>query len=331
MIDSSRAACRCRIAWVFAVLTTACSAPDTTAPRGADELAPQQVLNGTDDFEHAAAGALMIYEPTHPQLPGWRPFCSGALVHARVFQTAGHCIQFLQERLAAGIVKSAWISLQPDPAAHFNDDPAVSSPATGGWYEIESLHDNPDNFDFIAGMQLARTDPDALLELWGKFHDSGAIVLRQAVRGIQPMKLANAVPGEVERLLGKAGCDEGEPECGLLVVAYGLNQFPPNPPFVIARRAALLRYQFVDPLFIGTFDDPAGSAFGATCPGDSGAPVILRKQNGRDRSIVAISSSPADPFGVPCSGGAIQYRVDTPSHIAFINGVIHAVRMRDGG
>jgi hypothetical protein len=57
--------------------------------------------------------------------------------------------------------------------------------------------------------------------------------------------------------------------------------------------------------------------------------VILLKPNGKDRTIVAISSSPAEPFGPPCATGALQYRVDTESHIRFINGVIGSVENDD--
>jgi len=310
------------------LLPAACSEAGPTGPqRAADEPnhAPQWLVNGADDFDHPAAGALMIYDPAFPDKPGWRSFCSGALVHPRVFQTAGHCIQFLRQRLDAGIVHAAWISFQQDPDAHFGADPAAVDPATGGWYEIESLHDNPDNVDFVALMQ---SDPETVLSVWGKFHDSGAIVLKEAVRGIKPMKLPSR-PGMVEKFLAKAGCENGDADCTLLAVAYGLPEFPVvTIPPVLVRRSAPLRYLGIDPLFVGTAQDPPGSDFGAVCPGDSGGPVVLLKNNGKDRMLVAISSSPAHPFAFPCTGGAIQYRTDTESHLSFIDGIIASLRGR---
>jgi len=314
---------------VALLLPAACSDTDPTGPAAAvDEVthSPQSLVNGEDDFDRAAAGALMTYDPNFPDKPGWRSFCSGALVHRRVFQTAGHCIQFLRAQVDAGVVHAAWISFQQDPDAHFTADPAVADPASAGWYEIESLHDNPDNPDFAGLMQLGQADPEALLAVWGKFHDSGAIVLKEAVTGIKPMKLP-ARPGMGEKFLAEAGCEGANADCTIEVIAYGLQGFPPPTiPPVQVRLSAPLRYTGIDPLFVSTDQDPPGSDFGAVCPGDSGGPVILLKQNGKDGMLVAISSSPAHPFAFPCTGGAIQYRTDTESHLRFIRGVIRSVR-----
>jgi hypothetical protein len=315
----------CAVATLALLLASGCSDADPTGPRVAAEnsdLAPQSLVNGENDFDHAAAGALMVYDPGFPDKPGWRSFCSGALVHPRVFQTAGHCIQFLRPQLDAGIVHAAWISFQQDPDAHFTADPTVADPATGGWYEIESLHHNPDNIDWVA---LRQAPPEEVLAVWGTFHDSGAIVLKEAVEGIQPMKLP-ARPGMVEKFLAKAGCEGANADCTIEVVAYGLQGFPPPTiPPVLVRRSAPVRYTGIDPLFVSTAQDPPGSDFGAVCPGDSGGPVILLKKNGKDRTLVAITSSPAHPFAFPCTGGAIQYRTDTESHLRFIREVIRGV------
>lgn len=198
------------MAAILAVIL-ACSDTGPTGPHGAAaEVKPLMLINGVDDFGHRAAGAIMIYDPAFPDKPGWRSFCSAALIHERVVQTAGHCIQFLEAGLAAGVVKAAWISFQQDPEAHFTADPAVADPASGGWYEIESLHNNPDNPDWVALRQAAqeaetREDSAEIRANWGKFHDSGAIVLRKAVNAIRPMSMASR-RGTVNGFLRSSGC-----------------------------------------------------------------------------------------------------------------------------
>jgi hypothetical protein len=301
------------VAGIATLLLVGCS----DLPTGSDEpLAPdgpQLLINGVDDFDRTAVAAIMVYQPDHPTSPGWRSFCSGTLIHKRVLLTAGHCVQGIERQLNAGVFHAAWISFQHDPLAHFNADPAVADPASGGWYAIESLHDNPDNPDF--------SDFPALLEIHPDFHDSGAIILRDRVKGIQPMKIPSR-PGEVENLLGRAGCVEGA-DCGLVGVGYGLTEFPlvEIPPLQVRRSAPLL-YKGIDALWVRNLQAPPGSAFGALCFGDSGGPVVLLKDNGRDRIITAMVSPPEDPFAFPCTNAHLSYRVDTETHLDFIREVI---------
>jgi hypothetical protein len=232
-----------------------------------------------------------------------------------VLLTAGHCVQGIERQLNAGVFHAAWISFQHDPLAHFNADPAVADPASGGWYAIESLHDNPDNPDFGNFPRILEIHPD--------FHDSGAIILKERVKGIQPMKTPTR-PGEVERLLDRAGCVLGA-DCGLVGVGYGLPEFPPPFNALQVRRSAPLLYKSVDPLWVRNLQAPPGSEYGALCFGDSGGPIILQKDNGRDRIILAMVSPPEDPFIPPCanpSNAHLSYRLDTETHLEFIKDVI---------
>jgi heat shock protein HslJ len=272
------------------------------------------------DFDHPAVGALMVYDPTHGEMPGWRPQCGVALVHARVVQTAGHCVQFLRAGLALGSVQAAWISFDRDPVGRFSADPDEEDPATAGWYAIASVHANPDNVDFVA---LRQADTASVLAAWGTFHDTGAIVLARAVVGIAPLPTANEAAGAVEGLLARSRCALGGAACQLVEVGYGLQEVPPAtlPPELV-RRSALLRYDRIDSLFVTTFDDLPATGYGRSCPGDSGSPILLVDDDGAV-VIVAISSSPVEPFAaVACTGGGLQYRVDTDSHRRFIGDVI---------
>ena len=272
------------------------------------------------DLDTPAAGALMVYDPRHAEMPGWRPLCGVALIHPRIVQTAGHCVQFLRAALAVGAAEAAWVSFDSDPVRRFSADPTEEDPTSAGWYGIASVHDNPDNVDFVA----LRQSPDtaATLAVWGAFHDTGAIVLAREVVGTAPLMMANDAPGAVQRLLTASRCAMGGRACTLVEVAYGLQEVPPAQiPPDLHRRSALLRYEQVDSLFIRTFDDLPGTGYGRSCPGDSGAPILLTDDDGT-AVIVAISSSPAQPFGVPCATGGLQYRVDTDSHRRFIAEVV---------
>jgi hypothetical protein len=65
---------------------------------------------------------------------------------------------------------------------------------------------------------------------------------------------------------------------------------------------------------------------GADCGlGHSGGPVVLQKNNGRDRTIVGIISEVEDPLlfvTCACTVGALNYRTDTEEHLDFMNEVI---------
>lgn len=244
------------LAAICGALLAGCTDVPTVAefpPRGGE---PQLLINGDDDFDRSAVAAIMVYQPDHFEKPGWRSFCTATLVHKRVLLTAGHCIQGLERQLNAGILHAAWISFQHDPLAHFDIPPGEGNPATSGWYEIESLHNNPDNPDY--------SDVPGLLAIFPDFHDSGAITLKNRVQSIQPMKLPSR-PGEVEALLGRAECIEGS-DCGLVAVGYGLTEFPVlQPPPEQLRLTAALRYKSVDPLWVTTLQAAPGASLGAVC------------------------------------------------------------------
>jgi hypothetical protein len=298
---------------IAGLFLAACADGPTATDHSPFPEEPQLLINGSDDFDRTAVAAIMVYQPDHPGKPGWRSFCTATLIHKRVLTTAGPCIEFLGRQMAAGIIEAVWISFQHDPLAHFDTPPTEADPASGGWYAIESLHNNPANPGFVS--------PAPPLEPgWPDTHDSGAIILKDRVKGIQPMKMPSR-PGEVEARLARAGCVEGA-DCGLVAIGYGLMEFPPPFMPLQTRQSAPLLYNTVDFRWVRTFQAPPGSEFGATCFGDSGGPIVLLKDNGRDRIITAMVTGPDDPFAFPCTGGMVNYRVDTEEHLHFIKEVI---------
>jgi hypothetical protein len=301
-------------------LLIACADPGPTGLVAPAE--PRQIINGVDDHSREAVAAIMIYSPGAFQ-GDWFPSCSGTLIHPRVISTVGHCVQGLQARLESGNVQAVWVSFQQDPTAHFNADPALEDPAAGGWYEIESLHNNPDNPSFA---DLTQLDP-----IWGDFHDSGAIVLKERVKHITPMKLPSR-PGAVDGMIARAGCEEGDPGCTLLALGFGIQEFPPQTfPLRLVRRSVQVRYKALQSLFLVTFSDPPGSDTGGVCFGDSGGPVVFEKRNEKERTVLAMIAFWEDASAPRCTNADIHYRADTESHLTFVNGIIRSLERRSQG
>jgi hypothetical protein len=269
----------------------------------------QSLVDGAFEFGHPAVGTLLVNQPGHAR-GDWGNFCSAFLIHERVLLTAGHCVQQAAAQLSAGVFLDARISLQQnpfDPRTYVEGDPDAS-----GWLEIEELVNNPDNPDWLNIPEIEAN--------WGTWHDQGAIVLSKPVKHTKPLRVP-WVPGSVE-LLTTIQCEwlANVPGfCEPLLVAYGLQSFPPA--FVPNQRQSReTNYDSIDPLFIHTRADP-----GDACFGDSGGAVIMKRgRNGREL-VVALQSSPLAPFSptnLPCTGGSLQYRLDTKSSIRFMWDVI---------
>ena len=268
------------------------------------------VVNGTDDFSHRAVGAILVYEPGSPR-GDWVAHCSGFLIHPRVMLTAGHCVQQIQAALDAGVYLDARVSFQQspfDPATFVEGDPEAS-----GWLAIDEIVNNPDNPDWLNIPEIQ--------ENWGTWHDQGALILTEPVTHIRPLRVP-WIPGVVEFVM-RIRCEFMSHKPGLcrpLIVGYGL-QGPPPPPSgeLQRRRSVVTSYQGIDSLFVHTRGDP-----GDACAGDSGGAMIMETGRRGHELVVAILSGPANPFPFPpdCTGGSIQYRLDTESSIRFMWDVI---------
>jgi len=270
------------------------------------------LVGSEPDVGHPAVGMLLVLEPGSPH-GDWHLFCSGFLVHERVFITAGHCVQQAAAALESGAFEDARVSFEHAPF----DRQVGNDPDASGWLEIEAIVDNPANPDW--------QDRDGILESWGTWHDQGAIILAEPVADIEPLRFPSA-PGEVERLI-EAQCASGlsgsAGACELSIVAYGVQDWPPSAPPNF-RQILRLTFDGINELFIRSVAEPSD-----TCPGDSGGAVVLRTGGSAGEMAVAVSSSPlvafdpADPSAPRCqAGGTLHYRLDTPASMEFLRGVI---------
>jgi hypothetical protein len=253
------------------------------------------IINGEPDRgpnAHPYVGAL-VSVPTSGEFKGQRiPICSGTLISARVFLTAGHCTDTIVER---GL--PTYVSLDPT-------------------YEVGSSkvrrgtpHTHPKYCLPTKEVVCAPKSPDYPL------NDVGVVVLDEPVS----MATYGALPkaGLVDTL------DEGQ---RLTVVGYGTTGFDidiggesplqPQPVLPQDRYRATVRLlntenldvgeRFVKTMGIGI----RGGGEGA-CYGDSGGPLFVADQ----QTIVGVTSFGTVPL---CRGAGYYQRMDLPGVFSWV-------------
>jgi secreted trypsin-like serine protease len=253
------------------------------------------IINGVPDRgpnAHPYVGALVSVLPSG-EFKGQRiPICSGTLISARVFLTAGHCTDTIVER---GL--PTYVSLDPT-------------------YEVGSSevirgipHTHPKYCLPTKEVVCAPKSPNYPL------NDVGVVVLDEPVS----MATYGALPqaGLVDTL------DKGQP---LTVVGYGTTEFDidiggesplqPQPVLPQDRYRATVRLlntenldvgdQFVKTTGIGIGGDGEGA-----CYGDSGGPLFVADQ----QTIVGVTSFGTVPL---CRGAGYYQRMDLPGVFSWI-------------
>ena len=256
--------------------------------------APAKAITGNfvPDFQHEYVGLAVFYDANGDFL--WR--CSGSLLTATVFLTAGHCAD-----TGEGAV-SARIYFEQDAGAHFDPvtgvDPVTGYPLTGG-ITGSTLY----NYGFANFAGFPNT------------HDVGLVILDAPVQTVYPnidTYAALAAPGTLETY-GK-GID-----ATVTVSGYGLTYT--NPAKTISFRSRLMATTFITNLVshntrgfnVQLASNPGGGR-GGTCFGDSGGPVLLDDTN----VVTGVNSFVQGSNRQTCTGTAFAYRTDQQDVIDWI-------------
>jgi secreted trypsin-like serine protease len=234
---------------------------------------------GEPDTEHPFVGAMIVNWPNYGP---WQ-WCSGTLIHEKVFITASHCTFDLDEY---GI-DTVWVN--------FNE------------YAL-----NPDTMLLV---DQIITHPEFQ---WGgkDFHDVALLVLTDPVLDIEPAALPNA--GFMNDLNKEGLLKVGVERAMLTAVGYGgsLEFPPPEIYYDDIRQVAYTEFSALLPTWIHTNQNQK-LGNGGTCFGDSGGPIFWTNEDGSDVLVGLVSWGDA-----MCMANGFNYRVDTPQTLLFIYEVI---------
>jgi len=236
---------------------------------------------GELDTEHTNVGAMVVYYTDY----GLWQRCSGTLVHERVFLTAGHCTDGIENETE---IESIWV----------NFDTYALNPDT--LLLVESVHTHPE-------YAWGGSDP----------HDVAVLVLAEPVTGTDPAPLPTE--GMLDDLKKAKVLRPGGPDAPTFtLVGYGgmLSWPPPEQTYDDMRRVAHSEYVALTKPWLHMSQLSLKGDSG-TCFGDSGGPAFW--EDGQGNEIVVGVTSWGD---AECVATSFNYRVDTADSLAFIQSVI---------
>ena len=267
-----------------------------------------------DAGEHPYVGFMIFYDPAYP---GWFS-CSGALLDADTFLTAGHCTYGIGtdgKLLGTSGGTDVWVSF---------DETAVLE----GWplrSEIGTIYDDVAELDAARrawlndpanGFLTGTAYPDPKYDNFGGFpvnYDVGVVELNGLV--ILNTYGVLAPLGTAELLAGDTG--RGRNDALVENVGYGTQAIQPHPQSDDDRYKSTSRIVQVNGSIsrggnLHTLNNPSAvGGRGGTCFGDSGGPVLVNDTN----QIIAVVSF---GFSGACHGADYSWRVDTQEAYNFV-------------
>ena len=264
-----------------------------------------------DAGEHPYVGFMIFYDPA---AAGWFS-CSGTLLDADTFLTAGHCTFGIGTNFA-----DAGTSGGTDVWVTFDDSEVLA-----GWplrSEIGTVYPTVEAFNaarrawleshgFIQGTAFPHPEYDNFSGFPTNF-DVGVVELNTAAPVTTFGELADL--GTVEALAGVA---KSRNDALVETVGYGIQSVQPNPMDIETRYKSTSRIVGVHGNIseggnVHTLNNPSAiGGRGGSCFGDSGGPLFVNNTN-QVLAVVSFGFSPT------CHGADYSWRVDTQDSYDFI-------------
>ncbi len=261
-----------------------------------------------DNGEHPYVGFMIFFDPTEP---AWFS-CSGTLLDATTFLTAGHCTFNIGndgEHVATSGGNDVWVTFDAT-------DVLAGWPARADYPDEQSLYvarstwlnNNP---DYVKGISY----PNPLYDNFAQFpvnHDVGIVKLDEPVNMATYGELAPI--GTAESLVREA---KNKNDALVETVGYGIQAIQPHPTEVESRYKSTSRIVELNGNAskggnLHTLNNPSPiGGTGGSCFGDSGGPVLVNNTN----QVIAVVSY---GFSGTCHGADYSWRVDTQESYDFI-------------
>ncbi len=228
-----------------------------------------------DNGEHPYVGVMVAFDDAGEPL--WR--CSGALISARVFLTAGHCVYGADQVQVWFYETEAELRAQGYPLSGGTWGEPVAHPAFDDFVSFPVTYD----------VGFVRLEMDAPVTTYATLAPEG--------------------------FLDQLATQRGRQNVTFTTVGYGLQSRKPTFESIVSRLKATsdlinLRSHLTDGYNLMTTNNP-GDDRGGNCSGDSGGPILYADTD----MIVAVNSFGMAPH---CKGNDYAWRTDIEATLSFL-------------